>query len=36
MNVLEAHGLTKAYKGKRAVDGLDMRVAAGDMYGFVG
>ena len=36
MNVLEAHGLTKAYKGKRAVDGLDMRVAAGDIYGFVG
>ena len=36
MDVIEAHALTKVYKGKRAVDGLEMRVAKGDIYGFVG
>ena len=36
MNVIEARGLTKAYRGKRVVDRLDMRVAQGDIYGFVG
>lgn len=36
MNVVEARGLTKAYRGKCVVDGFDMRVAQGDIYGFVG
>ena len=36
MNVIELHGLTKRYGGMHAVDGLDMRVAQGDIYGFVG
>lgn len=36
MNVIEARGLTKSYRGKRVVDRLDMRVAQGDIYGFVG
>ena len=36
MNVIETHGLTKRYRSKLAVDGLDMTVAAGDIYGFVG
>ena len=35
-NVITTSGLTKVYKGKRAVDTLDMHVAAGDIYGFVG
>ena len=35
-NVITTSGLTKVYKGKRAVDMLDMHVAAGDIYGFVG
>ncbi|OUO86021.1 ABC transporter [Gordonibacter sp. An230] len=36
MNVVETRSLTKVYRGKRAVDRLDMRVAQGDIYGFVG
>ncbi|OUO48693.1 MULTISPECIES: ABC transporter ATP-binding protein [Atopobiaceae] len=36
MNVIETHGLTKRYRRKLAVDNLDMTVAAGDIYGFVG
>lgn len=36
MNVIETHGLTKRYRHKTAVDGLDLAVAAGDIYGFVG
>ena len=36
MNVIEAHGLTKRYRRKTAVDGLNMTVTAGDIYGFVG
>ena len=36
MNVIEIHGLTKTYGGMRAVDGLEMRVGQGDIYGFVG
>lgn len=35
-NVIETHGLTKVYKRQRAVDDLDMTVAAGQIYGFVG
>ena len=34
--VITTSGLTKVYKGKRAVDMLDMHVAAGNIYGFVG
>ena len=36
MNIVEARGLTKAYRGKRAVDRLDLHVGQGDIYGFVG
>ena len=36
MNVIETRGLTKRYRRKLAVDHLDMTVAAGDIYGFVG
>ena len=36
MNVIETHGLTKRYRRKLAVDNLNMTVAAGDIYGFVG
>ena len=36
VNVIETHGLTKRYRRKLAVDNLDMTVAAGDIYGFVG
>lgn len=36
MNVIQINGLTKAYGGTRAVDGLNMRVGQGDIYGFVG
>lgn len=36
MNVIELHGLTKTYGSTRAVDHLDMHVAEGDIYGFVG
>ena len=35
MNVIQINGLTKAYGGTRAVDGLNMRVGQGDIYGFV-
>ena len=36
MNVIECRTLTKRYGGFVAVDALDMRVGAGDIYGFVG
>lgn len=36
MNVIECRALTKRYGGVNAVDALDMRVGAGDIYGFVG
>ena len=36
MNVIEIRGLTKRYGKMFAVDRLDMHVAAGDIYGFVG
>lgn len=36
MNVIQATGLTKRYGSFHAVDGLDMHVAQGDIYGFVG
>ena len=36
MNVIECRALTKRYGRFVAVDALDMRVRAGDIYGFVG
>ena len=33
---IEARGLTKVYRGRRAVDGIDLLVRAGQIYGFVG
>ena len=36
-NTIEAQGLVLEYKnGPRAVDGIDLRVAAGEIYGFLG
>ena len=32
MNVVQTRSLTKSYGAKRAVDNLDMRVAAGEIY----
>lgn len=34
--VLSTHGLTKDFKKLRAVDGLDISVCRGDVYGFLG
>ncbi len=34
--ILTTHGLTKQFGGIRAVDGLDMRVCKGDIFGFLG
>ena len=36
MLALETRGLSTAYRGRNVVDGLDMHVARGDIYGFVG
>lgn len=36
MNIIETHALTRVYGKRRAVDSLDMHVAAGEIYGFVG
>lgn len=36
MNVIETRALTRTYGKRCAVDHLDMHVAAGDIYGFVG
>lgn len=36
MNIIETHALSRVYGKRRAVDSLDMRVAAGEIYGFVG
>lgn len=36
MNVIETHGLTKIYSKVKAVDGLDLEVAAGRITGFLG
>ncbi len=36
MNVIDIRGLTKRYGKAFAVDHLNMRVASGDIYGFVG
>ena len=34
--VLQAEGLTKAFRGVRAVDGVDLRIAAGERVGLLG
>ena len=34
--VIDVHGLSKAFAGKRVVDGLDLRVERGAIYGFLG
>ncbi len=34
--VVECRGLVKAYGGRRAVDGLDMTVRSGELFGFLG
>ncbi len=34
--MIRTSGLTKAYGAKRAVDGVNLRVGAGEIYGFVG
>ena len=36
MDAIRTSGLTKAYRAKRAVDGVSLAVAAGEIYGFVG
>lgn len=36
MNIIETHALTRVYGKRRVVDSLDMHVAAGEIYGFVG
>ena len=33
---IEAHALARAFGDKRAVDGVDLSVAAGEIYGFLG
>ncbi|HEV3388123.1 MAG TPA: ABC transporter ATP-binding protein [Solirubrobacteraceae bacterium] len=33
---IEAHGLAKAYRGRPAVDGVDLLVRPGEIYGFLG
>ncbi|KQY56818.1 ABC transporter ATP-binding protein [Nocardioides sp. Root140] len=35
-NVVETHGLTKKYGDRLAVDGVDMTVKTGEVYGFLG
>jgi ABC-2 type transport system ATP-binding protein len=36
-NAIEAHGLVREFKkGPRAVDGIDLAVATGEIYGFLG
>jgi ABC-2 type transport system ATP-binding protein len=36
VNAIEADGLTRDFGAKRAVDGLDLRVPQGSVYGFLG
>src|SRR5436305_559998 len=33
---IEARGLAKAYRGRPAVDGVDVLVSPGEIYGFLG
>ena len=34
--VLETESLTKTYRGKNAVDHIDLKIRKGDIYGFIG
>ncbi|MBR1586388.1 MAG: ATP-binding cassette domain-containing protein [Clostridia bacterium] len=36
MNAIEIHGLKKSFRGLYALDGLDMTVPVGAIYGFIG
>lgn len=36
MHMIEVEGLTKAYHGVKAVDGLDLIVEKGEVFGFIG
>jgi ABC-2 type transport system ATP-binding protein len=36
MNVLETDNLTKQYRSVRAVDGVDLKIEAGEVFGFLG
>lgn len=36
MNAIQARGLTKRYRGVAAVDGIDLTVESGVLYGFLG
>ena len=36
MNAIEIHGLTKSFRGLYALDGLNMTVPVGSIYGFIG
>ncbi len=36
MNAIEIHGLTKVFGKKRAVSDIDLKVAAGSIFGFLG
>ena len=36
MNAIEIRGLKKSFRGLHAVDGLDMTVPTGAIYGFIG
>ncbi len=33
---IEARGLAKSYRGRRALDGIDLMVGPGQIYGFLG
>jgi ABC-2 type transport system ATP-binding protein len=35
-NGIEAEGLVRQFKDVRAVDGIDLSVAPGEIYGFLG
>ena len=35
-HILETHNLTKKYGGQKAVNGVNMHVKQGDIYGFIG
>jgi ABC-2 type transport system ATP-binding protein len=35
-DVIRCHGLTKRFRGKAAVDGLDLQVVEGEVFGFLG
>jgi ABC-2 type transport system ATP-binding protein len=34
--IIDVHGLTKSFEGRKVVDGLDLTVSRGQIYGFLG